>query len=295
LNKTFSIIMATLLLLVITNSYAGEKVARSLIVPKSGAVLIQVSRGFVKVEGWDKGEISLQGELDDSVKELIFKNKGKKTLIKVTAKGLNHWGDGSVLKIYVPRDLEVYFKSVNATFSFVNLASGVEGKTMSGDLMANNVHTALSLSSVSGRVKVINSSGLAEIESVNGEIDFSGEFEEVELKSMSGDITVNIDKIQELDLENISGDSLILGNIRNKADIRLESVSGDIYYKSSGELNAKCELETQFGGEIENKLTKDKPVSSSMHQKKLQFVSGDGSGELRMNSVTGSVTIDKKP
>ena len=274
-------------------SFAGDKVDRSLIVPETGGVMIEVTRGFVKVIGWDKAEILIQGELDDSVKELILKNRGEKSLIKVVPKGRSHWGDGSVLKIFIPRKAQLYFKGVDTTFSLMNLAAGVKGTTIKGDLLLKNVDKEMKISTVSGGVKVFDSTGEAYIESVNGKVDLSGKFSEVIIKSMSGDISTNISEIEELLIKNMSGKTTVKGQLQDDAEVKLVSVSGDIVYKTVGKLNAQCEIDIQFGGEINNKLTEDKPVKSRLKQKTLNFVSGDGSGSLMMNTATGSVTIEE--
>ena len=118
---------------------AGQKVAQILNVQEEGIVLVDVSRGFVKIRGWDKDQVSLKGELDDTVKELIFKNKGHKTLIKIVTKGRRHWGDSSVLKLRVPENSRIRFKGVDTTFKLEELHNGVDGKTINGDLIIENV------------------------------------------------------------------------------------------------------------------------------------------------------------
>ena len=94
-------------------------------------------------------------------------------------------------------------------------------------------------------------------------------------------------------IENVSGDTLINGQLLDRAQVELTSVSGDIHYTGAGELNANCNIASQFGGKIINFLTEDRAWSERMNERKLSFVSGDGSGKLVMNTVSGSVTLDK--
>ena len=159
--------------------------------------------------------------------------------------------------------------------------------------MVSQVQGKVLLSVVSGNVELVDSSGLAKVQSVSGEVEFSGNFEQAFLKSMSGDITADISGTNQLTLKSVSGDTLVSGQIKDKAQLKLSSVNGDIVYLSAKELNAQCQMVSQFGGEINNQLTDDMPQESSLHKKTLSFVSGDGSGELIMNTVTGSITIKK--
>lgn len=273
---------------------AGEMIKRSILVPDSEKLYIEITRGFVKVEGWEGSEISLQGELDDTIKEIIFKNKGSKTLIKAVITEADHWGDESVIKVFVPTTTRVYFRGVNTSFNLNNLPSGANGSTISGDVKIKNVHSMVKVNSMSGNIFVEKSSGDAELESVSGEISLSGSFTNTLAKSMSGNIAINISDNEKLSIKNISGDTRISGSIKNGAFVELSSVNGDIEYDVEGQLNAQCELETKFGGKITNGVTADLPKESMLNKKTLSFESGDGSGQLLMSTVTGSITINRK-
>ena len=124
-------------------------------------------------------------------------------------------------------------------------------------------------------------------------VDFSGDFKQAFLKSISGDITADINGTNKLTIKNVSGDIQISGQLKNQAQFKLSSVNGDILFKVTGDLNAECQLVSQFGGEINNQLTDDLPTEASLHKQTLSFISGDGSGNLMMNTVTGSITIEK--
>jgi len=272
---------------------AGEKVSQSLSVNASGVVFVEIPRGLVKIQGWDKPEVMIQGELDDTLKALTFKTKKDKTLIKVDTQGRRHWGDASLLKIFMPQQSKLRFKGIDTSFSIAKLSNHIEGKSITGDLLVKKSNGKIKLSVVSGDVKLVDSSGFVQIESVNGVIDFSGAFEEAFLKSMSGDITADISGTKKLTIKNISGDTQVTGQVKNQARLKFASVSGDILYRVVDDLNAECEMVSQFGGEINNQLTDDLPIVSNSHKKMLSFISGDGSGKLVMKTITGSVTIEK--
>jgi len=292
--KTFTLIAVLCTSAVFTNlALAGEKIVQTLVVPPQGKLFVDITRGFVKIQGWDKNEISIQGELDDSVKKLIFKNKGIKSLIKAVSKGEEHWGDSSVLKIFMPHQTKLYFKGVDTTFALSKLHSGIDGRTMKGDLVVEKSNSNIMLSSVSGSIYLVDSTGTANIETVNGAIDVDGQYEKIELESMSGDISARIANIDLLKLKNISGNTHIEGDVKADAFIKIESVSGDILYQASKELNAECEFASQFGGEITNELTADVAQQSAFKGQMLHFVSGDGSGKLIMKSITGTITLNQ--
>jgi len=274
-------------------SLAGEKVNQSLSVETTGKVFVEIPRGLVKIEGWNKQEVLVKGELDDTLKNLIFNTKKDKTFIMIDTEGQKHWGDASVIKIFMPHQFSLYFKGIDTSFSIAKLNNHIEGKSIHGDLMVKKSNGKIKLSVVSGNVKLVESSGFTKIESVSGTVDFSGDFEQAFLKSMTGDIIADVSGTDKLTIKNTSGDTQISGQVKNHAQLKLSSVSGDILYKVTDELNAECEVVSQFGGEINNQLTNDLPIDGNLAKKTLSFISGDGSGKLSMNTVTGSVTIEK--
>jgi len=272
---------------------AGEKVNQSLSVEASGKVFVKIPRGLVTIQGWDKQEVILQGELDDTTKRLTFETKNEKTWIKIDTEGRQHWGDSSVLNIFMPKQLQLYFKGIDTSFTLSELDNHIEGKTINGNLIVKKSHGKIKLSVVSGDAAIIESSGFTKIESVSGMINFSGDFEQAFLKTISGDITADISGTNELTIKNISGETEIRGQVKSQAQLKLSSVSGDILYRSTNELNAECEMVSQFGGEINNLLTDDLPIDGNLNKKTLNLVSGDGSGKLSINTVNGSITIKK--
>lgn len=288
----FNIILS-LFILPISLAFAGEKVNQRIEVPHSEKLFIDITRGFVKVKSWDKSEISVQGELDDSVSKLIFKNKKHKTLLKVVAQDGEHWGDSSVLKVFVPESTQVIFKGVDTTFSFNKIYAGISGKSITGDIQIKDARASLSISTMSGDVHIEKAIGKVEVESVSGEIDVSGQFEKAALKSMSGNISATIGSIDKLKIKNISGDIEISGEVQPNAEIKLASVNGNIHFNVDGKLNAVCELVSQFGGSIENSITDDVPQESMMQQQLLNFTSGDGSGKIIMKTISGKITIEE--
>ncbi len=293
MNTIFSNFSVILIITCSSFCLAGEKVNQSLSVETTGIVFVEIPRGLVKIQGWDKPEVMVKGELDDTMETLIFKTKKDKTLIKIDTQGQKHWGDGSVLKIFMPQQSQLRFKGIDTSFSIAKLNSHIEGKSIHGDLMVKKSNGRIKLSVVSGNVRLVESSGYTQIESVNGTVEFSGNFEQAFLKSMSGDIFAEVSGTNKLTIKNTSGDTQISGQVKHHAQLSLSSVSGDILYKVTDELNAECEVVSQFGGDINNQLTDDLPIDGNLHKKTLSFISGDGSGKLSMNTVTGSVSIEK--
>jgi len=278
---------------------AGEHFKQTIKVPSTGHLFIDIDRGSVEVQGWDKSDILVLGELDSDSQTVLFKNKGEKTLIKIkisetSYRGNAHSSDGNELKVFVPQNIQIHFKGLDTDFNIVGMVAGVEGKTINGELLIKNVHTRIKVSSISGDINVTESYGIAYVESIQGDANIIGKFEEVELRSVTGDIWADITEINKLSSNNVTGNSKVVGNLKKDAQVKMTSVEGDLQYESSGILNAECEVASQFSGEIVNNLTTDRPKTYHMQQRQLNFVSGSGSGTLVMKTINGSASIDQK-
>jgi hypothetical protein len=275
---------------------AGEKINQTIKVPSTGHLFIDIDRGSVEIQGWDKSEILVLGELDSDKQTVVFKNKAQKTLIKIKVNDTSHRGyahssDGNELKVFVPQNIQVHFKGIDTDFSIAQVKAGVEGKTINGELLIDNVHTSVKVSSISGDIKVTESYGIAHVESIQGDTSIIGTFEDVKLRSVTGDIWTDITTMDKLDTNNVTGDTNVIGALKKGAQVKMTSVNGDLHFESSGILNAECEVSSRVGGEIVNKLSADRPKMSASQQQQLNFVSGDGFGTLVMKTVNGTASI----
>ena len=280
------------------NVQANEQINQTIKVPSTGHLFIDIDRGSVEVKGWDKNEILVLGELDSDTQTLMFKSKGEKTLIKIKIsetfyRGNAHSSDGNELKIFVPQNVQVHFKGIDTDFNIAGIDAGVEGKTISGELLINNVRISIKVSSISGDINVTESYGTAYIESIQGDTSIIGNFEDVKLRTVTGDIWADITEIDNVSTNNIAGDTKLSGSLKKDAQVKMTSVKGDLHYEASGILNAKCEVLSQFGGEIVNNLTTDLPNTSHMQQQQLHFVSGNGLGTLVMKTINGTAIINR--
>jgi hypothetical protein len=291
-------VLLWLFLQAIPFAQAAEQIKQTIKVPTTGHLFIDNDLGSVEVLGWDKSEILVTGELGNESQKVLFKNKDEKTLIKIkmdgsSDRGTAHSSDGNELKVFVPKNIQIHFKGIDTDYSITGMKAGVEGNTINGELLISNVHTSIKVSSISGDIKVIESSGIAYVETVQGDASIIGTFEDVKVRSVTGNIWTDITAIDKLSTDNVGGDTTVLGHLKKDAQVKMTSVQGDLIFQASGKLNAECQIASQFGGEIVNNLTTDLPKRSHIQHQQLNFVSGDGSGTLLIQTVNGTISIEQ--
>ena len=288
-----SIALATLIAMP-TIILAGDKVDETLTATSDGVVEIQNVRGKIEIVGWDKDLVNVSGELDDLADKLIFSTEGKVTLIRVEMPSRNiNQGDGSNLVINIPHANRIDFNGVSTDILVRDIAGGIDIHTVSGDVDAINIKQQLFINTVSGDIVLKQSSGKVKLGSVSG--DLTGEFDskDISANSVSGDLKLKLQKFDSLNAISVSGDVWISGQLGDSAQAKLNSVNGDIKLTLTGTVNARVNAKAGPGGNISNKLTSDDVKDVFPNQQKLSMTLGDGSGQIKIGTVNGTITLNK--
>lgn len=271
---------------------AGEEVDERRSVSAQGVVEIHNTRGEVEITGWDKDEVHVSGELDDLAEELIFEVDGEFTLIRVKMPKRNiSWGDGSDLEIRIPVKSRVDFNGVSTDLKFTNIEGGTSIHSVSGDIRADHIAKRLLINSVSGNVEVRDTTGKAKITTVSGDLRLDLRSTEVSINTVSGEIDMDLAEFDSLMVSTISGELEISGHLNDSGSISMSSVSGDIELRLTGPVNARIDARAGPGGDIDNDMTEDEPRDIFPAQMELKSTAGDGSGRIRIKTVTGDISL----
>lgn len=297
------------------NSYAGERIDESLSASGLSLVNIENMRGAVKIIGHDNDEVSVSGELGDKVERFIFEKSGNTLEVKVQYRSTRYSNnsDGSRFTVAMPKSLSVNFEGVSTSVEVSDLNSHIEVKTVSGDIRANQLNDNIELSSVSGdidsrdlagkiRLSTIsgkiddrNSSGRLRLKAVSGDLETRSSAQQVSLSVVSGDIEFELGEVEELAIASVSGDASGSLTLLNHGDVKVSGVSSDIELAFENEVNADFRLHASAGGDIVNRITKDKATRAKYGpSSKLSFTAGNGTGSVRGNVVSGEIKVISK-
>lgn len=123
--------------------------------------------------------------------------------------------------------------------------------------------------------------------------------ENIDIESVSGGIAMAVDSVSEIELETVSGDVELNGNIKGAS---ISSVSGDINISSS--VLTQCEIETVSGAvtlsvEEESFTLTASTVSGTVAcdfqttTNDNTFVCGNGDNEYTIETVSGNIMLKK--
>lgn len=281
---------------------AGETVDKRLNVPTDGTVEIENMAGSIKVSGWDRDEVHVEGELDDNADGLKFVNNGGFTTVKVEyprQRGGFWDGDdrirGSDLQVMVPRSSRIVVSSVSADVDVSEVDGPLEVETISGSMNVFTQAVDITLESISGDIRLGEGADAvrANVETVSGDVRITGFRGDISASSVSGDIELMKAHLARGEFTNTSGDIEVSGAFAAGGIFRFKAISGDIDASFDTEPNGDFDI-TTFSGDIDNNFGPEpKKVSRYTPNQELKFRAGDGDGEFTFSSMSGDIDIRK--
>jgi len=283
----------TLALLVCTAANAQQPVNERAAADPDGKVEISNVAGTVTVQGWDRNEVEVTGTLSKEVERLEFKASGKHTLVKVVIPKNSRNIGRTDLTISIPAASRLRVDSVSADI-LVRGVSGEQGlETVSGEINSEVVTQELDAETVSGDIVVAGQGkvGRLKLTAVSGDIKVSGVAGEISASVVSGDIEVREASLDRADLSTVNGDLDVQAKAEPDARFKLETINGKVDLALAGEINAEFDVET-FNGRIKNCFGQSAESTRSHGPgSELQFVQGDGSARISIDTLNGRINI----
>jgi hypothetical protein len=294
-ENLMKIIISLLLIGLAWNVHAGD-IDKTLTVQPNGEVHIEITDGRIKMEGWDRSEIKVVGNISRKPEDFIFETHGKNTRIELAGDSHSWWGNNSAsadLKIYVPKTNSIIADGVSVSFYFDDFSRSVRANTISGDLKLSNGSGKIDLSTVSGDLTVNNAKGKLDLASVSGDIDVDGNAKYFDANSVSGSISARIGMAERIELGTVSGDIEIELGLSEDARLEADTVSGDIELEfANAIINTTFDIETGPGGRVKNRLSNDKMSKNMTFSGSLEFSLGNGESSVNLETMSGTILLE---
>jgi hypothetical protein len=190
-------------------------------------------------------------------------------------------------------DRKEWRREVHVTVSVptaTRLTVGVVGATA----VISGIHGGTAVRGVSGGATLVGLSGDVSAETVSGSVETQALRGGLRMNSVSGDLTVIDGGGTAVRADTVSGDMIIdLDRAATGADVRLDTVAGEIAVRLPDPADVTVEAASTSGA-----------VSSAFEElraerrwgaKRLSGALGDGSGRLRVTTVSGAVALLRRP
>jgi DUF4097 and DUF4098 domain-containing protein YvlB len=291
--------IATLLLLpgVLQWAHAAPAttVERRVAAEPGGAVTVSDVAGRVQVTGWDRPEVQVTGKLGSGVERLDVLRQGNRVEVKVILPrfSLPTRSGEAELQVQVPRASSLEVATVSADVSVGGVQGELEFRSVSGDIAAGLGSSPVEIKSVSGDVTLRGAGrpGKLRVSTVSGDLKLEQVAGSLEVISVSGDVRARLGAMTSLRVRTTSGDMNLAAGFDRGASFDLESVSGDVQVAAPGPVGFALEAES-FSGDVSScfgaRATRDRDGAPNS---RLEATRGDGSGRLRIKTMSGDVQV----
>lgn len=235
------------------------------------------------------------------MKAFEFENNGRTTNIEVVLpKNIRNWNKNydAFLEVTIPANAVLTVTTVSASIEVRDISGDVETKSVSGDIELSGNGEDIILNSVSGKLTLQGSAKSIEAESISGSIVIQAETDELRSSSISGSIRYKGAGTTRLKLKTTSGSIEASCQLLSRARVELNTISGSVELALPAGTDAEFKLKS-FSGSIDYKSfvraialpAADLEINSNGH-KEIRFISGDGTGSVAAESLSGSVTLE---
>jgi len=277
----------------------AEAVNKSVAEHRSAEGVTQVEvidpSGVVTVQGWDKAELDVTGNLGGEVERLDIQQAGSTITVRVVSKTLGlhiAWGK-TALTVKVPKGVALRAQLVSADLHVEGLGGAQELQSVSGDIHSTAAADAR-IRTVSGdvRLDVLPSSKLVQLSTVSGDALVSGGGTgEFSFQSVSGDAHVKAGLLSRVALKTVSGDVAIASGLTPEGRLEAESVSGNLRADFSGGLPPADYDISSLSGDLSTCDGRKGAHQGFGPGSRLAFRQGAASARVHIDTKSGDVTL----
>jgi DUF4097 and DUF4098 domain-containing protein YvlB len=302
-------------------AHAGTMIDETRPVNTDALISVELVNGHLKVEGWDRQEFHVSGELSDDAEGFELTERGNGLHFEETLNRGRRCSRGedcrdnsknANLTIAIPRNGVLRLQGTNLDVDVSGLERNTEVELVNGKIEARNLKGAINLSTVNGAINANALDGRVSLQTVNGHIsdqDSTGSLIEyhtvnggiesntkgprVRLENVNGKIDLRLGNIDELEASTVGGNLAITTALNPEASLHLSSVQGGIALALPAATSANFAVRTSVGGRIDNALSSDQPLRRDrfVNSSDLDFVLNGGGAEVKISTVSGSIKL----
>ena len=272
---------------------AQQKVEARRSASADALVEIENPAGSVRVIGWDRGEVLVNGDLGAGASGLDFTGSGSRIRVGVDTERNPH-GVSSALEVHVPAKSRLQIESFAGSITVEGVSGTVSAETVNGSINVTGQAREIEAESVNGSVQVSGASTHTKAESVNGSVVVRGASGDLDASTVNGRLEVSGGSFERAHLETVSGSLAFDGALASGASLEAETVSGSVTLALPAGVAADFSIST-FSGSVENAFGPPAArVSEHTPEKELEFSTGGGGASVSVHTLSGSVTLRKK-
>lgn len=289
----YRLALGTLLVAVVlgaasTTADAQQRVSRRIAVDSNVAVKVWVSAGSIKLVGWDRDSLVVEGTIGKG-DAFFFGGAGAGAKFGVDDLPGGKLAQPVDLVAYVPRRGRVSVRSVTGSIEANNLSGAYN--TVSGDIRVSGKTDDLQAEAMDGAIHINVTSPIARARTGSGSLEVGGYVEDLSAATVSGPITITTEGIIRGRFETVTGTVVIDAPIERAASIDVDSHNGAVDLRLPPALTGDFEL-TSVTGTISNGFDKRAPVVGRQGRgQELVFVTSAKGPRIVVRTFKGPIAL----
>jgi len=278
-----------------------ETVDRRIDAVANGELEIANTAGEIVVEGWERNEVHVTGELAENVERLDLLAEGQRVNVRVVLKpdqgqkGGYWWGSGTRLHIRAPRGMLLDVDAVSADVEVRDMRGEQRLESVSGDVETQAFEAEVRAQTVSGDLRVAGNgpTNIVRLSTVSGDVDVNRVSGEISAESVSGDVSLSAGTIGRVQASTVSGEISVTAQLSDTSRLEGTAVSGDVELQFTGSAAGDYRLET-FSGDITNCFG-PQPAETDDHGppngRQVRFREGNSLARVEAKTHSGDVYV----
>ena len=265
-------------------------------VQEGGEVIVDADAGTVKIDSWDKNEVSVVVEIEGTDSradkyKVDFKQEGNTIHVtgKIRDRSFFKWHVGNLeayYTIYTPKKFNTTVKTSGGNVESKNLIGKADYNTSGGNIKAEKMEGETSLSTSGGNVDALNIKGNVDAETSGGNVVCENITGNVKGYTSGGDVEfVGIDGRVK---GGTSGGGVKVNVTGENKGIDVETSGGDIEIIVKQGIGADVDAETS-GGSVDCDLPVT--VHGKVRESELHGTINGGGNPIKATTSGGSIRI----
>ena len=270
---------------------AQQRVSRRIAVAPNVAVKVWVSAGSIKLVGWDRDSLVVEGTIGKG-DSFFFGGAGAGAKFGVDDLPGGKLAQPVDLVAYVPRAGRVSVRSVTGSIEATNLSGAYN--TVSGDIRVTGKVEDLQAEAMDGAIHIEVTSPIARARTGSGSLEVGGRVEDLSAATVSGPITITTEGIIRGRFESVTGTVVIDAPIERSASIDVDSHNGAVDLRLPPAMTGDFEL-TSVTGTISNGFDKRAPVVGRQGRgQELVFVTNPKGPRIVVRTFKGPIALRER-
>ena len=274
-----------------SDAAAQQRVSRRVAVSADVSVKVWVSAGSIKLVGWDRDSLVVEGTIGKG-DSFFFGGAGGAAKFGVDDLPGGKLAQPVDLVAYIPRKGRVSVRSVTGSIEASNLSGAFN--TVAGDVRVTGAVEEVQAEAMDGAVHLDVTSPMARARTGSGSLEVAGRIDDLAGATVSGPITVTAAGLVRGRFESVTGTIVIDAALDRAASIDVDNHNGAVELRLPPALTGDFDL-TSVTGTISNDFDKRAPVVGRQGRgHELVFVTNPKGPRLVVRTFKGPIVLQAR-